>query len=136
MNTIARVILVAALAFGSGCAKPDWIQNTLVTVDVTGVWRGTGGNFELALEQHGQKVTGKMAWRGIQSLGTLAGAIEGSVTGDVFRFKQTGGTDPRVEGEMTVSGDEMSGNVLMGSGRSGARIVLQRIDASPPPRSQ
>jgi len=36
MNTITRVILVAVLAFGSGCAKPDWIQQTLVTVDVTG----------------------------------------------------------------------------------------------------
>jgi hypothetical protein len=36
MNTIARVIFVAMLAFGSGCAKPDWIQQTLVKVDVTG----------------------------------------------------------------------------------------------------
>jgi len=30
------LMLVAALvACGSGCAKPDWIQDTLVTVDVT-----------------------------------------------------------------------------------------------------
>ncbi len=40
MNTIGRVILVAMLAFGFGCARPDWIQDTLVTVDVTGVWSG------------------------------------------------------------------------------------------------
>ena len=44
MNTIARVILVAVLAFGSGCAKPDWIEQTLVTVDVTGTWQSTEGS--------------------------------------------------------------------------------------------
>ena len=43
MNTIARMILVAVLAFGSGCAKPDWIEQTLVTVDVTGRWQGSTG---------------------------------------------------------------------------------------------
>jgi hypothetical protein len=37
-RTIALALL-ATLALGSGCAKPDWIQQTLVTVDVT----GTGG---------------------------------------------------------------------------------------------
>ena len=36
MNTIARVILVPVLTFGASCAKSDWIQRTLVTVDVTG----------------------------------------------------------------------------------------------------
>jgi hypothetical protein len=51
MNTITRVILMAILAFGSGCAKPDWIEQTLVTVDVTGRWTGKwsgaggGGDF-------------------------------------------------------------------------------------------
>ena len=40
MRTIAWAILVAALAGGSGCARPDWIEQTLVTVDVTGTWRG------------------------------------------------------------------------------------------------
>ncbi len=55
MNTITRLIFVAVLAFGSGCAKPDWIQQTLVTVDVTGVWSGelrtrtlSGGPFKPA----------------------------------------------------------------------------------------
>jgi len=50
MNTIARVILVTVLVFGSGCAKPDWIQQTLVTVDVTGTWLDTAGKLELNLE--------------------------------------------------------------------------------------
>jgi hypothetical protein len=33
MKTIAWGMLVAALACGSGCARPDWIEQTLVTVD-------------------------------------------------------------------------------------------------------
>jgi hypothetical protein len=65
MSTITRVILVAVL-LGSGCAKPDWIQQTLVTVDVTGMWRDTDGTVELKLEQYGPKVTGAMLWRGLQ----------------------------------------------------------------------
>jgi hypothetical protein len=34
------MLTLAALAFGSGCAKTDWIGRTLVTVDVTGSWYG------------------------------------------------------------------------------------------------
>jgi len=30
-----------ALVFASGCAQKDWIDRTLVTVDVTGVWSGS-----------------------------------------------------------------------------------------------
>jgi len=64
MNTIARVILVAVLALGSGCARPDWIEQTLVTVDVIGVWEGsmsianTSIEAKLQLEQQGAKVSG------------------------------------------------------------------------------
>ena len=60
MNTICRLILVAVLALGSGCAKPDWIDQTLMTVDVTGTWRDSGGTIDLTLEQQGSKVTGSM----------------------------------------------------------------------------
>jgi hypothetical protein len=50
-RTLALALL-ATLALGSGCAKPDWIQQTLVTVDVTGTWRSTeGGLLQLDLEQ-------------------------------------------------------------------------------------
>jgi hypothetical protein len=42
MRTIAWILMAAALAIGSGCATPpDWIERTLVTVDVTGSWYGT-----------------------------------------------------------------------------------------------
>jgi hypothetical protein len=34
MKTIAGVLIAAALAFACGCARTDWIERTLVTVDV------------------------------------------------------------------------------------------------------
>ena len=34
-------VLGVALMLASGCAQKDWIDRTLVTVDVTGVWEGT-----------------------------------------------------------------------------------------------
>src|SRR6266446_4611042 len=40
MKTIARMLLAISLALGAGCARGDWIDRTLVTVDVTGVWVG------------------------------------------------------------------------------------------------
>jgi hypothetical protein len=56
MRTIAGLLLAATLAFGSGCARSDWIDRTLVTVDVTGVWDGSwtigprgNGTMELTL---------------------------------------------------------------------------------------
>jgi hypothetical protein len=36
MKAIVGLLVVVALVFGSGCAKQDWIDRTLVTVDVTG----------------------------------------------------------------------------------------------------
>ena len=42
MKTIGGLLIAAALAIGSGCAaRLDWIERTLVTVDVTGIWYGT-----------------------------------------------------------------------------------------------
>jgi len=68
-------------------AKSDWIQQTLVTVDVTGTWRSTEGVLvELLLEQQGSKVTGS-----IRRGSAWDGAIVGTVGGDLFRFKQTSG---------------------------------------------
>src|SRR5439155_16121440 len=65
---IGCLVLAAA-----GCARPDWIEQTLVTVDVTGVWRGTylrvggSGNLELTLQQSGPKVTGRATSAGHSS---------------------------------------------------------------------
>jgi hypothetical protein len=43
METIVGELIAATLAAGSGCTRSDWIDRTLVTVDVTGVWSGTFG---------------------------------------------------------------------------------------------
>jgi hypothetical protein len=138
MNTIGRVMLVAVLTLGSGCAKPDWIQQTLVTVDVTGVWVGSMGRgnaiteVRFELEQHGPNVKGYFLplLTSTSAFSYFKGPIDGSVSGDVFSFRVTNGT---IVGEMKVSGDEMNGSVTI----SGAGpLFLRRVDSSPPPRSQ
>ena len=107
MNTIARLILVAGLACGFGCARPDWIQQTLVTVDVTGTWRSTEGSLvEFVLEQQGPQVTGTMEWRRLT--GAISGVIDGTVAGDTFRFRLR---NQDLAGDLTVSGDEMKGDM-------------------------
>ena len=113
---IGCLVLAAA-----GCARPDWIEQTLVTVDVTGVWRGTylrvggSGNLELTLQQSGPKVTGRATSAG-QFIGAINGAIEGTVSGDTFRFRaERGGS-----GELHVNGDEMTG-----SGSAPVQVTIQ-----------
>jgi hypothetical protein len=125
-------ILAAALVFGSGCAQTDWIDRTLVTVDVTGVWNmivvarpgtpATASEGALELQQQGPNVTGY--WR----TGTVnAGPIVGTVAGDVFKFNNNRGSS----GEMRVSGDEMTGLL---SGQYGVRPVsLRRVNPAPQP---
>lgn len=128
LNRCIAMILVPVLALGSGCARTDWVQSTLVTVDVTGQWRDVGGDLDVTLAQQGSKVTGSMTLRGsfTTASGTVSGVIEGQVAGDIFRFKQTGGVDIGANGEMTVSGDEMRGLVRWTAGRRD--MTLRRID--------
>jgi hypothetical protein len=135
MNKLSIIlILMLSLVVSVGCAKSDWIQSTLVTVDVTGTWQGStaggaGGSFELALEQQGTRVTGSILLRGFTG-GNRTGQINGTVAGDVFTFKETNG---RVTGETTVSGDEMSGMVRA---PASAQITLRRVNSSPRPSTQ
>ena len=128
--------LLALLIVVSGCARSDWIERTLVTVDVTGAWEGapaSGGHgvFYLSLEQQGSQVKGRIRHVGAGSAcASVVGPLEGTVAGDVFSFKQTNAS---ISGEMTVSGDEMSGG---GSGPCGRfRLVLRRVNASSSPAS-
>jgi len=113
----ARVARIAWLAIGLlslaavGCARPDWIEQTLVTVDVSGVWQGTfervggGGSMELTLQQSGTKVTGVL--KGTIQLHDADGPIEGTVNGDRFRFRSIRSV---TNGELQVNGDEMTGS--------------------------
>ena len=92
------------------CARPDWIQSTLVTVDVSGEWQGNitrpagaygPGLIYLSLRQSGPKVTGTF------SLGVNKDVpLEGTLSGDVLRIQGRGGA---VTAELQVNGDDMSG---------------------------
>ena len=128
----ARETMIAWLVIGvlaltvAGCARPDWIEQTLVTVDVTGAWEGTftrvgaygPGGIQLTLQQGGAKVTGQLT----MSFSMLPGTrpIEGTVNGDVFRFRTA---DGRVTGELQVNGDEMSGSGMAPAGRHNTASV-------------
>ena len=115
-------ILVAGL---TGCARRDWIDSTLVTVDVSGVWTTQSGSvpLELRLHQPGAVVTGKLV-----SGQTASGDIVGEVTGDVLRLRTT---DGRYRFDLVVAGDDMAGTgrVAPSSGTAGmnrAALVFRR----------
>jgi hypothetical protein len=133
MRAIKWLVLMTALLLGSGCAKTDWIDRTLVTVDVTGVWTGSAsgmstGELQFELEQQGSTVKGLMRanTRGLGGQGAYTRPIDGTVAGDVFRFRDSRGS---VEGELTVSGDEMNGRASLADGPSRA-FFLRRVDPS------
>jgi hypothetical protein len=110
MRIVTQALIVAALAFGAGCAQKDWIDRTLVTVDVTGYWVLSPDEvlwFEL--KQEGAKVTGSYGWTGWYANQERGGPLEGTLNGDALQFKQVGGGS--LEGEMIVNGDEMSGRI-------------------------
>ena len=107
--------LLATVVTGSGCAKTDWIDRTLVTVDVTGRWTGKwfgasgvggGGDFGMTLQQTGPKATGNVELTGVADSYNWNGLIVGAVKGDVLSF-----SNGRMTGEVTVAEDEMSGTV-------------------------
>ncbi len=145
MKIIGGILLVAAVVWiGSGCTTPpDWIARTLVTVDVTGTWygneqgQGTFVNAELWLDllQAGPKVKGsaKVVFTGSSSYETigLSGPIEGTIAGDVFTFRHS--NDTRLMGDLTVRGDEMTGEVKIGARRI---VLLRRVGSSSRPDSQ
>ena len=134
MKTIAWVIFVVALAFGSGCAHSDWIERTLFTVDVTGVWYGElrtpVHHMELSIDfkQEGPKVEGSLWGKGFVPtlLRDVPGPVEGTVSGERFEFRRTNG---RLRGDMTVSGNEMTGQAHTGFGPG--QVSLRRVDSSP-----
>ena len=106
--------LAAALVFATGCAQKDWIDRTLVTEDVSGVWTGkafiahavTGliVDVRLELEQQGPKVkgfirpSGSIPWRRLDP-SPATGPIEGTVAGDRFEFREVNG---HITGQLTA----------------------------------
>ena len=105
---VAGLIVFASFA----CARSDWIQSTLVTVDVSGEWQGNitrpagaygPGLIYLSLRQSGPKVTGTFSLSPGPSKDV---PLEGTLSGDVLRIQGRGGA---VTAELQVNGDDMSG---------------------------
>ena len=86
-RSASGMIVLFALA-SLGCARGDWIGETLTLVDVTGTWEGEGmltqppasGALRLVLRQRGAKVTGD-----IQGVRGGPQPIDGEVNGEVLR---------------------------------------------------
>jgi len=127
--------VATALVLASGCAQKDWIDRTLVTVDVTGVWEGrqdfgTSGSRDIVivLQQQGPKVTGEI--RGYSSAGSgSAGStpIQGTVNGDTLNLRTRW-----MSVVLQVNGDEMTGS---GDGANRSfQMSLHRQSIGSPPR--
>ena len=133
MRPLARLLLVLAIVSTVACAQTDWIDRTLVTENVTGVWSGStegspvGLQVQLELRQQGAKITGelKVPQPGTYSFGSGV-PIEGNAAGDVFTFRDQGGV---FSGELTVGGDNMVGRILSQWGVQ--RASLHRGSALP-----
>jgi hypothetical protein len=135
MKRLMGLLIATTLALGSGCAKQDWIDRTLVTVDVTGTWSGTGPGgsrvYVFEFEQQGSTVKGYMQVSGAGTqVGVTPGPIAGSVAGDVLHFTDSRGI---LDGTLTVSGDEMEGQASVYGGSF--PISLRRVDPSSRPVS-
>ena len=120
------IVLAVILSIVGGCAQQDWIESTLVTVDVTGVWEGTavggfmgGLTLRLKLVQRGAAVEGEYVLSG----GHTA-PVHGTVNGDFVRLVL--GLDGRRHLEATIAGDDMTGVLLGGIWDSSARVDIHR----------
>jgi len=117
MRSAAWLAIAVAVVF-SGCRSSDWIERTLVTVDVTGAWEGTyygsgtgssGSWFRdcvLVLEQRGQRVTGEIRIFGTGRDPSGSYSVYGTVNGDTFSFQES----DQFRVELRVNGDEMTGS--------------------------
>ena len=117
-------MLAGLVGVAAGCARADWVGSTLVTVDVTGDWRGTyasgisRGSIAMKLEQRGARVTGTYE---ISGSGGSSGAVAGSVGGDTLRFERA----TLMGGQLTIGIDEMAGFLTRaGDSRTGNRMSV------------
>src|SRR5215467_828280 len=118
---MARLLLGISLVLLVACARQDWIDRTLVTENVTGVWSGSmeGSPFSPRFEVM------KVPPTGTYSFGSAV-PIDGNVAGDVFTFRDQRGI---YSGELTVGGDDMAGQILGQYGKR--RASLHRETTGP-----
>ena len=134
MKIRSATILIAAaiLLTGSGCAsRPAVVEETILFRDLIGTWRSSEGELvQLTLMQQGSNISGTLLTvAGSNNLGSEA-LIDGTVTGNVFRFKQAAG-GISIEGQMTVNGNEMTGELRNATVSGASRYVrLRRVDGS------
>ncbi len=134
----AWAIIAVAFVFATGCAQKDWIDRTLVTVDVTGVWEGpqagtigAGGIIVFVLQQRGPKVTGEIRNLYTWPMPTAESTpIQGTVNGDTLSLHEVSGQTLRVV--LQVNGDEMIGSMDRLS--LSFSVSLRRQPAASPPR--
>ena len=126
MRTARWLVMGLLVVVGSGCARADWIENTLVIADVTGVWTGRWQSVELNLTQSGPNVTGTltMTGSGANAAPPVTGApIQGTVNGDVLRFNATATYSSF---ELVVNGDQMTGSYFNRDRRVAINLVRKR----------
>src|SRR5262245_44894025 len=129
MRFVTSLLLVVSLVTGAACARSDWIDRTLVTEDVTGVWSGSTIQIQLELQQQGARVTGVITVPPFGGSSLTSGvALEGSVAGDVFSFKDSRGV---YSGELTVSGDDMTGQIFGPGGKRKASFRRESAASQP-----
>ena len=122
--------MATLLTMTAGCARTDWIDRTLVTVDVTGSWvLSPDENLWLELKQEGAKVTGSYRWTGWWANEDRGGPLEGTLNGDALQFKQIMGAS--LQAEMVVNGDEMSGRLQ--TKQSNQLRTFRRINSASQP---
>jgi len=119
-----KLLLVVLVALGgASCASAPLAQPS---VDVSGKWQGTwvfqsvslgSGLITMTLSQTGSKATGNMVVTGapVDRTGAVSLLLSGN---DVYLIYPTGFT-----GYLTVSGDEMKGQV---DGMNPANVILKR----------
>src|SRR5256885_2295302 len=111
-----RHLLGLVVCAAPGCARADWIESTLVTVDVTGDWMGEWrfpqftGTLQLTLNQRGGRVIGDARVSGLMD-SKNDGAIEGDINGDLIYLRQLHGS---LRLELAVNGDVMTGRGTVG----------------------
>jgi hypothetical protein len=94
MKMVTCLVLAVALASVLACTRNDWIDRTLATENVTGVWSGSIGestffrDVRLELQHEAGKVSRLIPFLPFLR-GSTSASIESSVAGDTFTSNES-----------------------------------------------